>query len=76
MEHLEIVIRNARLAADAVAMQPHPTEARRTHAIVQRAFEFAVANGMIEVTDPSTWREWMSLDPPYDGWPQAGESDG
>jgi hypothetical protein len=43
-EVLEELVRNATLAADAVAIEWHGTNAERTRAIIKRAFEFALAD--------------------------------
>ena len=62
---MQDVIRHATFAADVVASEPHATGAARTRAIVARALEMCLGNGLIEVTDPGTWPEWIVMDPPY-----------
>lgn len=60
------VIHNAVLAADAVAIRrDYPTEAARTRAVVARALEFAVGNGLVTVTPRDQWPEWLAMDPPF-----------
>ena len=53
-------------AADVVAMQAHRAEAARTRAIVQRALEMLLANGLVTATPFDQWPEWTALDPPFD----------
>ena len=62
---LEALLRDACLSADAVAMEPHTTDADKTRAIVRRTVEVLLGNGMIMVTDADTWPDWVVLDPPY-----------
>ena len=59
---MEEIVRNATLAADVVAMEPHPSGVARTRAIVARALEFAVDNGLMVVTDPDGWPRWEAED--------------
>lgn len=66
----EALIHNACYSADTVAMQPHPTNAQQTKAIVTRALEALVANGMIEIVPEEDWPGWYIINPPYDAiWP-------
>lgn len=60
---LDLMIRNATLAADAVAVRFQGTEAERTRAVVKRAVEFLVDNRMVEVIPEERWPEWLVVDP-------------
>lgn len=59
------LIRNASFAADQVAIGFKGTEAQKTRAIVERAFDFAFGNGLIQETPAETHPEWLVLDPPF-----------
>ena len=59
------LIRNACLAADRAAMQPHATKAEETRAIVTRALEALANNGQIKIVKPDHWPGWFIVDPPY-----------
>lgn len=66
-EHTKIdaLTRNATLAADSVAIGFIGTGGEQTRAIVQRAIEFMVGNGLIEVKPQDEWPVWLVWDPPY-----------
>jgi hypothetical protein len=61
----EGLIQNAVLAADVVAIGPHRTGAEKTRAVVTRAVEFLVGNGLITVVPQDEWPEWLVMDPPF-----------
>jgi hypothetical protein len=63
------VLRSVMFAADSAAIDataqgvtPHQV----TTAAVHAAFECALGNGLIQITDPATWPEYYAIDPPYD----------
>jgi hypothetical protein len=63
------VLRAAGFAAQSAyldAAQHGQTGATCTSKAVEAAFECALGNGLIEITDPQTWPKWWSVDPPYD----------
>lgn len=66
MTTTERLIQNAVLAADSVAMQPHNTSAAQTRAVVTRAVEFLIGNGLIIVRPEEDWPEWLVMDPPFE----------
>lgn len=57
------LVQSATLSADIVAMESYPNEAQRTRAIIRRALECCISNGMLEVVPSDQWPQWISLDP-------------
>lgn len=66
MSAFDDVIRNAMFAADTAAINTNGTGAAKTRAAVTEAFKLALGNGLITITDPDTWPDYVALDPPYD----------
>lgn len=60
------LIQHACIAADVVAMQPTMVGADRTRAIITRALEALLNNGLIQVTPEDQWPQWFVIDPPYE----------
>lgn len=52
-------------AAWLAAWQEAASAARCTTAAIRGVFECALANGLITITPPDTWPQWVAVDPPY-----------
>lgn len=61
------LVQNAAMSADQVAIGFSGTDAEKTRAIVRRALECLIGNGLIEVRPADQWPDFISLDPPYSG---------
>lgn len=62
-ETLEQLVRNASLAADSVAVEMRGLPAAQvTRAVIRRSLDVLLAHGMIAITDPDTWPDWVELD--------------
>lgn len=59
------LIRNACFSADSVAIEFEGTTSKFTEAVVTRALEALIANGLISVTPLEEWPEYYMPDPPY-----------
>lgn len=66
-EALEYLTQKACFAADGVAIENRyssMTGAAQTRAVVERALEFLIGNGLVTV--PELKEGWLQMDPPYD----------
>lgn len=59
---LDMLVRNATMAADSVAIGFVGTEAAKTRAVFKRGLASLFANGMIEAVDPELWSDWFMMD--------------
>lgn len=72
MSTLDDVLRTATFAADSAFLDHQDaTHAARVRAAVRAAFECAIGNGLIEITDPAGWPQYVSIDAPYKPWHPA-----
>lgn len=63
---LDDVLRPATMAAHGAFLDHRDgVNADRVRVAVRAAFECALGNGLIQITDPAGWPKWLSLDPPY-----------
>ena len=69
MGRLDDVLRTATMAADSAFLDGlrtnQITNAQLIRAAVRAAFECALGNSLIEITDPETWPTYVAIDPPY-----------
>jgi hypothetical protein len=71
-DNLDAVLRPATMAADSAFLDHRDdTNAARVRVAVRAAFECAIGNGMIQITDPAGWPKFFSIDPPYEPWHPA-----
>lgn len=59
---LDMLVQNASMAADTVAIGFVGTEASKTKAVLKRGLASLFANGMIEPVDPELWSAWFMAD--------------
>lgn len=59
------LVHNACFSADEVAMGFEGTGAERTRAVIERALEALIANGLITMTPKKDWPEYYVPFPPY-----------
>lgn len=67
-ETMRWLVRNACMSADSVAIGFNGTPAAKTRAVVERALEALLANGLIKVVPNEEWRDFYVIDPPYKGF--------
>lgn len=66
MSELDDVLRAATIAADGAFIDHRDgTNSGRVRVAVRAAFECAIGNGLIQITDPAGWPPYLSIDPPY-----------
>lgn len=61
-ERMRWAVQNACFAADSVAIGFAGTQAEKTRAVIERALEALVVNGMIEIKDPDEWPGIFAVD--------------
>jgi hypothetical protein len=63
---LDDVLRAAKMAADSAFIDHRDgTNSDRVRVALRAAFECAIGNGLIQITDQAGWPPYLSIDPPY-----------
>lgn len=63
---LDDVVRAGVLAGGPAYLElPNALGVDRVRAAVRAAFECAIGNHLIEITDPASWPAYLAIDPPY-----------
>jgi hypothetical protein len=64
-EILALLARHGEDGAVPVTLASHPTEHERIRAVIERALEMLLANGLIRAVPREDWPEYVVADPPY-----------
>ena len=64
-ETLDRLVHCVILAADRAAIATPGTRAKQTRAALTEALKCAISNGLITVTPPGDWPDYIVVDPPY-----------